>query len=111
MQPEKLRAPGAEFDEVKCRRPSNLKAGAMAALRLTLDFDAIVPDLIAPNSVPFQILGGNRILDTEFECDDAHFGSALLKPGLIKSASSAGKPLARSHFVLQPADEYKVVAI
>lgn len=92
-------ATGTELDQIEGGRPSDGQSHLAATLGLSLRGNAEVPDLIASDCVPVEMLPDDGILDTEFVCDDAHFGSALLPSGRIKSASSGASPSARSFFV------------
>lgn len=99
MQAEFGGASGAELDKVKGRRPSDIHAAFAPPFGFALRGDAEIPDLIACDSMASEMLAGDGILDSEFERENAHFGSVLLPSGPIKSASLDCRPVTRSRFV------------
>jgi hypothetical protein len=94
-------APGAEFDQVKCRRPTDGETRLAPPFGLALRSDAEVPHLVAGPSVAIEVLSDRRVLDAEFECENAHRGPQAVHPVSVKSASLGCNPAARSRFVPQ----------
>ena len=92
---------GRQFDQIEGRRPAEDTIGDAATLGFSLCGNAEVPDKITATGMPFQVLSGNRIFDAKFECDDTHYGSALLHSEPIKSASFGPYRAACSPFVPQ----------
>lgn len=62
----------AKLDQVKGRRPRNVRASGAPSLRFTLGRSQKVPDLITRDRMPTQMLSGRRVLDTKLETENAH---------------------------------------
>lgn len=75
VQPEFSSGAGAQFDQIESGWPPYGLPGASSALGFALGLVAIIPDEIDSASMPDQMLFRRRVLDAEFECDDAHRGS------------------------------------
>lgn len=88
---------GREVYKVKCRWPAHAGITFAAALRFSLRSHAEIPNLIAGDCVPAK--SANSALDAVLEADDAQCGPILPNSGLVKSASSDSRPVARSLFV------------
>ena len=67
MQAEISGTSGAELDQVESGRPTDWQTSRASAFSRSLNLAAIVPDLIACNGVPTQMLPRRCVLDTIFD--------------------------------------------
>ena len=75
MQAQVCGTSGAKFDQIEGRWPPYRTPRQSTTLSLSLRRNAEVPHLISRNGVPIKVLPDRRVLDAEFECENAHSGS------------------------------------
>lgn len=81
MQAKLCAASCAEIDQIEGGRPARRAASVAALFGLSLRSHAEIPDLITGNGMASEMLAGDGILDAEFECENTHGGSVLLRSG------------------------------
>ena len=80
----------AQLDQVEGARPLGGASGLPAGLGLALDLVAVVPDLIACEGVPGEVLPDRGIFDAEFECKD-HGGVSKFRDCSRQVVSGTGE--------------------
>jgi hypothetical protein len=90
------RTPSRELNKVECGQWADSLVASPTTISLALCGDAEVPHLIAGDRIVAKLT--LTALDTKFEGDNAQSGPVLSHSGLVKSALSGRRPVARSPF-------------